>query len=155
MNDKRLVAYYTTRDGELEVADRTGELRAHLAAALPEHMVPAAYVHLRALPLTRNGRIDRQALPVPDVGIYAARGYEAPVGDVEGTLARLWAEVLGVARVGRHDNFFELGGHSLFAVGLMERMRREGLRASVSAIFTTPTLSALATSVDVFVEVVL
>ena len=95
-------------------------------------MVPAAYVQLEALPLTVNGKLDRKALPRPSGTAYAgADGYEAPVGQVEETLAALWQELLGVERVGRHDNFFELGGHSLLAVSLMERMRREGLHTDV------------------------
>ena len=116
---------------------------------LPEYMVPAAYVRLERLPLTPNGKLDRKALPAPDGDAYAVRGYEAPLGEIEETLAGIWAEVLKVERVGRHDNFFELGGHSLLAVTLIERMRRAGLQADVRALFATPTLAGLAAAVEV------
>ena len=114
---------------------------------LPEHMVPAAYVEVEGIPLTANGKVDRKALPAPGGGAFAAQGYEPPVGAVETTLARLWSELLGVERVGRHDHFFALGGHSLLAMTLIERMRRDGLEARVSALFASPTLSALAQAI--------
>ncbi|WP_244131951.1 non-ribosomal peptide synthase/polyketide synthase [Burkholderia plantarii] len=143
--EKRLVAYVVPRDGaELPAA----ALREHLAAALADYMVPGAFVTLAALPLTPNGKLDRRALPAPDAGAYASRPYEAPLGETEATLARLWAEVLGVERVGRHDHFFELGGHSLLALGLIARMREAGLDADVRVLFGQPTLAALAAALD-------
>ena len=97
--DKRLVAYYTVApDAEAAGAEA---LRRHLSATLPEYMMPAAYVRLDALPLTANGKLDRKALPAPDGVAYAARGYEAPAGEIETRLARIWADVLGLERVGR------------------------------------------------------
>ncbi|MBI0329292.1 non-ribosomal peptide synthase/polyketide synthase [Burkholderia plantarii] len=143
--EKRLVAYVVPRDGaELPAA----ALREHLAAALADYMVPGAFVTLAALPLTPNGKLDRRALPAPDADAYASRPYEAPRGETEATLARLWAEVLGVERVGRHDHFFELGGHSLLALGLIARMREAGLDADVRVLFGQPTLAALAAALD-------
>ncbi|WP_248764477.1 MULTISPECIES: phosphopantetheine-binding protein, partial [unclassified Pseudomonas] len=123
--EKRLVAYVTAQQPEtvLEIES----LRTHLQGALPEYMVPAAYVQLDALPLTPNGKLNRKALPAPDGGALISREYEAPQGEAETVLAQLWAELLKVERVGRHDNFFELGGHSLLAVTLIERMRQVGL----------------------------
>ncbi len=141
--DKRLAAYWTGNE-ELSAEG----LRAHLAASLPDYMVPAAYMRLDALPLTPNGKLDRKALPAPEGAAFASRGYEAPRGEAEETLARLWAELLKVERVGRHDNFFELGGHSLLAVTLIERMRREGLEADVRTLFTAPSLIGLAAAVS-------
>ena len=137
--DKRLVAYYTSTgpQGDLDALGAEA-LRAHLSAALPEYMVPAAYVRLESLPLTPNGKLDRRALPAPDADAYATRGYEAPQGETETILAGIWAEVVRLDRVGRHDNFFELGGHSLLAITLIERMRRLGLQVDVRAIFATP-----------------
>ncbi len=116
--DKRLVAYYTTShpaasDQDISAAE---QLRTHLSSVLPEHMVPAAYVSMESLPLTLNGKLDRRALPAPEAGAYAMRGYEPPQGGIETALAQIWAEVLKLDRIGRHDNFFSLGGHSLPAV---------------------------------------
>ncbi len=139
---RQLVAWYVGA-APLEVA----ELRAHLAARLPEHMVPAAYVHLESLPLTPSGKVDRRALPAPEGEAFARRGHEAPAGEVETAVAEVWADVLGLERVGRHDHFFELGGHSLLAVRLVERMRRRGLHGDVRTLFTTPTLREFAAAV--------
>ncbi|WP_269634005.1 phosphopantetheine-binding protein, partial [Pelomonas sp. BJYL3] len=124
------------------------QLRAQAQATLPSYMVPAAYVQLSALPLTPNGKLDRKALPAPDEQAWSRRAYEAPQGEVEATLAAIWAELLQIERVGRHDNFFELGGHSLLAVRLIERMRREGLQADVRELFTAETLAELAQAVN-------
>ena len=136
--EQRLIAYYTGVPSEIE------SLRAHLLLHLPEFMVPASFVHLEALPLSPNGKLDRKALPAPGVEALVVREYEAPLGDTEITLAALWAELLNVERVGRHDNFFELGGHSLLAVSLVGRMRGLGLSADVKVLFGQPTLAALA-----------
>jgi len=150
--DQRLVAYWTP--AESGAAAESEALRSALSVALPEHMVPAAYVRLDALPLTPTGKLDRRALPAPEGDAYVSRGYEAPVGEVERAVAEIWAEVLEVERVGRHDHFFELGGHSLLAVKLIERMRRRGLHVEVRALFTTPTLWEFALAVsDVSAEV--
>ncbi|WP_236449796.1 non-ribosomal peptide synthetase, partial [Pseudomonas syringae] len=140
--DKRLIAYYTTREAKETIAVQT--LRAALQASLPEYMVPAAYVKLPGWPLTPNGKLNRRALPVPEADAYVSRGYEAPCGTVERALAEIWQELLGVERVGRHDHFFELGGHSLLAVSLMGRMRQAGMSADVRMLFAQPTLSAFA-----------
>ncbi|MGG5292458.1 hypothetical protein, partial [Pseudomonas shirazensis] len=104
--DQRLLAYYT---GEQQAAD---VLRTALLAHLPEFMVPTLFLHLEALPLSPNGKLDRKALPIPDTEALHNRVYEAPEGETETLLAAIWSELLGVERVGRHDNFFELGGHS-------------------------------------------
>jgi amino acid adenylation domain-containing protein len=144
--ETRLAAYYvpvTEDEDELGV----DALREHLSKALPEYMVPAAYMRLEALPLTPNGKLDRKALPAPDDDAYSVRGYEEPQGEIETLLARIWVEVLKLDRVGRHDNFFHLGGHSLLAVTLIERMRRSGVQADVRTLFATPTLAELAAAV--------
>jgi acyl carrier protein len=142
--DKRLVAYYTG-DALLDLV----QLRSHLSARLPEYMVPAAYVHLEALPLTANGKLDRKALPAPDGDAYAVRGYEAPVGETETALAAVWSELLGVERVGRHDNFFELGGHSLLAVRVISRLRQAlGIETAIREIFSSPVLADLAAALE-------
>jgi acyl carrier protein len=138
--DQRLVAYLEGADAPAAEA-----LKAHLSARLPEFMVPAAYVRLDALPLSSNGKVDRGALPAPDAHAYAARGYEAPEGDTERALAEIWAELLGVDRVGRHDTFFGLGGHSLLATKLILRIRREmKVDLALRDVFRMPVLSSLA-----------
>ncbi|MBI6912249.1 amino acid adenylation domain-containing protein, partial [Pseudomonas palleroniana] len=148
VRDGRLVAYFTADDA-LDIES----LRGFVQLQLPEYMVPAAYVQLDSLPLTANGKLDRKALPEPGLEALLSRGYEAPEGEVETTLAQLWADVLKVERVGRHDHFFELGGHSLLAVNLVERMRQAGLSADVRVLFSQPTLAALAAAVGAGHEV--
>jgi len=142
--DKRLVAYYTSAQ---DVPLGAEQLRTYLADKLPEYMVPAAYVHLEMMPLTANGKLDRKALPAPEGEAYSRRGYEEPVGEVECALSQIWSEVLKVERIGRHDNFFELGGNSLMVIRVLERLRRVGLRADVSMLFSTPVLMEAAHSV--------
>jgi aryl carrier-like protein len=146
--DARLVAYHVSA---WPVEAET--LRLFAAAGLPAHMVPAAYVALDEMPLTPNGKLDRRALPAPDGSAYVVRAYEAPEGEVEELLAAIWAELLGVERVGRHDNFFELGGHSLLVVRLIERMREQELHAEVRALFDTPTLAELAAATHLTEEI--
>ncbi|OKO99050.1 Amino acid adenylation [Xenorhabdus eapokensis] len=109
-DDKRLVAYVQPQSGVKLVPS---ELRQQLAQHLAEYMLPSAFVTLDAFPLTSNGKIDRQAFPAPDQSAIVTRDYEAPLGEVEITLAQIWQDLLGLERIGRHDHFFELGGHSL------------------------------------------
>jgi thioesterase domain-containing protein len=124
-------------------------LRTHLADRLPEYMVPSAFVRLEALPLTPNGKLDRGALPAPEGDALAMGGYEAPAGETEEALAEIFAEVLGVERVGRHDNFFALGGHSLLAVRVISRMRQVlGVEAPLAHLFSHPTVESLAARVS-------
>ncbi|UPJ95289.1 non-ribosomal peptide synthetase [Bradyrhizobium sp. 172] len=154
--EKRLVAYVVTaaeHAGEAEGTELAGTLRTHLGARLPEYMVPSAFVRLAALPLTPNGKLDRKALPPPEDDAYARAAYEAPRGEIEIALAQIWAELLGLERVGRHDNFFELGGHSLLAVQLMERLRRLSLGVEVRTLFAKPVLADLAASLGSHHEV--
>ena len=139
--NKRLVAYLVPdEEAELSIAG----LREQLVATLPEYMVPAAYVQLPALPLTANGKLDRQALPDPQAESQLKRAYEAPVGEIEATLAAIWQELLHLQQVGRHDHFFELGGHSLLAVEMITRMQMRGLRVDIRSLFAAPTLRELA-----------
>ena len=139
--EKRIVAYYLAAEG---VFVESAQLREHLASTLPEYMIPAAYVKLCELPVTPNGKLDRQALPIPQQDAYATRGYVPPRGEIETLVAQVWADVLNVDRVGRHDNFFQLGGHSLLAVRLTEILRRHGFVANVRAVFATPSLAQFA-----------
>ena len=117
-------------------------VRERLSQSLPEYMVPAIVVLASGLPLNANGKVDRNALPDPLLS--NTREYEPPQNDVELMLARTWAEVLGVERVGRSDNFFGLGGHSLLALTLIERLRLQGWTLAVRSLFQHPQLQALA-----------
>ncbi|MES2937943.1 MAG: amino acid adenylation domain-containing protein [Pseudomonadota bacterium] len=141
--DKRLVAYVVADEGIDAEALRTG-----LLGALPDYMVPAAYVRLPQMPLTAAGKLDRRALPAPDGQSYAATAYEPPQGETETLLAAIWAELLQVERIGRHDDFFALGGHSLQVIRMIENMRRHGLSADVRALFAAPTLAAFAAATE-------
>ncbi|WP_334190225.1 amino acid adenylation domain-containing protein, partial [Noviherbaspirillum sp.] len=158
--DKRLVAYYicnpdrADHGGLVDHVDAEG-LRAHMVAALPDHMVPSVYIALEAFPLTPNGKLHHAALPQPDSSAFATRAYHAPVGAVELALARIWADLLNVEKVGRNDHFFELGGHSLMAVSMVERMAREDLQVDVRVLFMTPTLADLAAATKKVKEFVL
>ncbi|SFX78277.1 amino acid adenylation domain-containing protein, partial [Pseudomonas sp. NFACC43] len=136
---QRLLAYFTATS-----AQDPSELRARLAAVLPDYMLPAAFVQVDAFSLTANGKLDRRALPEPGEAHFALHRYDAPQGPVETRLAELWAQVLGVPRVGRQDNFFALGGHSLLAVQMVEQLRTQGWSLDVRTLFATPNVAALA-----------
>ncbi|HEX2092675.1 MAG TPA: amino acid adenylation domain-containing protein, partial [Longimicrobiaceae bacterium] len=144
LGERRLVAYLVAPEG-VDAPDPAG-LRAHLAAELPEYMVPAVFVVLDAFPLNANGKVDRGALSDPEL---PAAAYVAPRTPTEEVLAGLWAEVLGVERVGVEDDFFALGGHSLRATRLATRVRELfGVELPLSAVFDAPTVAALAHRVD-------
>ncbi|WP_256721133.1 phosphopantetheine-binding protein, partial [Paenibacillus odorifer] len=100
------------------------ELRAHLGVELPEYMIPSHFVELEKLPLNNNGKVDRKALPAPDLNI-GLEVYEAPRDALEAQLATLFAEVLGTGSFGIGDSFFERGGHSLKAVTLVSRIHQQ------------------------------
>ncbi|HEX8696632.1 MAG TPA: amino acid adenylation domain-containing protein [Longimicrobium sp.] len=138
---KRLVAYVVGRGGSAPSPD---ELRAHLLGRLPAHLVPSAFVALDALPLTPGGKVDRRALPAPEAPAGGGEGYVAPRGAVEEVLARVWAQVLGVERVGVHDNFFALGGDSILSIQVVSRAAREGVRVTPRQVFEEQTVAALA-----------
>jgi amino acid adenylation domain-containing protein len=141
--EKRLVAYVTRAvpTEELQVED----LRRHLQAVLPEYMVPGAYVVLESLPLTANGKLDRKALPAPNLEAYGIKEYVAPRNSIEASLCDLWKDVLQLQEVGVNDNFFDLGGSSLNAVLVVQRMQRDlKLKVSVIQMFTHPTVGHMA-----------
>ncbi|HEU4562188.1 MAG TPA: amino acid adenylation domain-containing protein, partial [Longimicrobium sp.] len=140
---KRLVAYLVGEALESEA------LRAYLSEQLPEYMVPVAFVWLERLPLTPNGKLDRRALPAPDADAFAARAHEAPLGEMEEALAAIWAELLGIERIGRRDNFFDLGGHSLLAVRVVSRVRQAlGVEAEIGDLFVRPVLADFARGLE-------
>ncbi|MEW5929324.1 MAG: amino acid adenylation domain-containing protein, partial [Gemmatimonadota bacterium] len=127
-------------------------LRDGLRERLPEYMVPGAFVVLETLPLTANGKLDRAALPAPDA-CGAARGYVPPRTPLEERLAAIWAEVLGVERVGAEDGFFDLGGHSLMATRVVARLREElRVELPLRALFEAPTVARLAPRIEALRE---
>ncbi|MFE9458281.1 amino acid adenylation domain-containing protein [Streptomyces californicus] len=152
---RRLVAYLvpSARESASEATGAeespapadTASLRTALARVLPDHMVPSAFVAVPALPVTANGKLDRDALPAPDFG--AAAGDTAPEGPVEEALAALFAEVLALPSVGAEDNFFTLGGDSILSLQLVARARAAGLRLTPREIFEQTSVRALATLV--------
>ncbi|MEG4916422.1 amino acid adenylation domain-containing protein [Microcoleus sp. B7-D4] len=121
-------------------------LRDYLKQKLPDYMIPSAFVLLKALPLSPNGKIDRRALPVPDSFSFCNKTcLVAPHDTVELQLSQIWSEVLGVDSVGVQDNFFTLGGHSLLAVRLMARLEQQfGKNLPLATLFSSPTIEQLA-----------
>jgi len=118
-------------------------------AALPDYMVPSAFVRLEALPLLPNGKVDRRALPAPGAKAYAQRDYVAPRNATEEVLASIWCELLKLDRVGVQDNFFDLGGHSLLAMRVATRIRDAfQLELPLRTLFEVPVLADLAERID-------
>jgi amino acid adenylation domain-containing protein len=142
--DPRLVAYYTCTGERPDPAD----LRAELKRALPEYMIPSAFVALDAFPLTPNGKVDRRALPAPEAASGSDDDFVAPRTDDERALAALWAELLHVPRVDVRADFFDLGGHSLLATQMLARIEYDyGIELPLRALFESPTLEQLAARV--------
>ena len=142
--DKRLVAYIVPQP---EITIIIDEIRQFLKAKLPDYMVPNAFVILEALPLTTNGKIDRRALPPPNLDI--SDKYVAPSTPIEEILVNIWSEVLKVEKVGINDNFFELGGHSLLATQLVAQIRdRLKIELPLRQLFNTATLAELAQGIE-------
>jgi acyl carrier protein len=137
-SEHRLVAYL--------VGDADADaLRAHLRASLPDYMVPSAFVRLEALPLTPNGKVDRKALPAPGAADLATGAYVAPRSHTETVLAGIFAEVLGLERVGVDDDFFALGGHSLLATQIASRVREAfDVELPLHELFGSPTIGQIA-----------
>ncbi|WP_079165662.1 non-ribosomal peptide synthetase [Streptomyces sp. NRRL S-31] len=141
---KRLAAHLVPA-GAAAVPSAT-ELRTHLAAGLPDYMLPAAFVTVPELPLTANGKVDRRRLPAPDWSAGGEHGHRAPRTATERALAGIWADLLGVDRVGVDDNFFMLGGDSILSIQVVSRARAAGLALSPRDLFRHPTVAELATA---------
>src|SRR6185369_3325494 len=145
----RLVAWIVPKAlPEGDTAPEAQDLRTWLAASLPFYMLPAAFVVLAALPVTPNGKLDREALPAPELALAAE--YVAPSGPEEEMLAALWAELLGAERVGARDNFFTLGGHSLLGTRVISRLREAfEVEVPLRDLFEAPVLSDLAARIEI------
>ncbi|MDW8319484.1 MAG: condensation domain-containing protein, partial [Anaerolineae bacterium] len=149
----RLVAYYVVRRGlSDDAAPSAGELRRFAQERLPDYMVPSLFVRLEVMPLTPNGKVDRNGLPAPDWSQRAAEeAYVPPRTPLERQVADIWAEVLSVSaeRIGAHDNFFELGGHSLLATQLVSRLRKAfDIDLPLRHIFESPTVASLSEQIE-------
>jgi natural product biosynthesis luciferase-like monooxygenase protein/amino acid adenylation domain-containing protein len=145
-SDARLVAYVVPQG---DTDPQPAALRSALTGKLPEYMIPSAFVALAALPMTRNGKLDRRRLPRPDEKAIAVRAYEAPQSDSEAAVAEIWRDLLGIERVGRGDDFFELGGHSLLAIQMVSRLRQAvGWDVPLRMLFEAPTVAGLACKLD-------
>lgn len=140
--NKRLIGYVVPRAGR-EVEGET--IRQWAGAQLPEAFVPSIVLSLGALPLTANGKVDRKALPMPDMQARSVQAYEEPATDTERILAEIWAEVLAHPRVGRQDNFFELGGDSINTLQVLARAHQRGVKLTPKQLFEHPTVGAAAT----------
>jgi amino acid adenylation domain-containing protein len=141
--DQRLIAYLVPESGQVPTVDG---LHKHLKDRLPEYMMPSAFMLLDELPLSPNGKVDRNALPTPDDSTDEEKdSFRAPRTRVEEVLAGIWAEVLEVKQVGIDDNFFDLGGHSLLATQLISRIRDAlGVEVPLRSLFESPTIAGLA-----------
>ncbi|MDB9391496.1 non-ribosomal peptide synthase/polyketide synthase [Microcystis aeruginosa] len=139
LGDKRLVAYVVPQP---EINLTINEIRQFLRAKLPDYMVPTAFIRLDTFPLTPNGKIDRRALPVPD--LQSKGEYIAPRNPIEEKMAQIWAEVLKLKRVSIEDNFFELGGHSLLATQVISRLQETfEIVVPLRYLFESPTIAQL------------
>ncbi len=142
LDDKRLVAYVVPK---VKQSSTAAELRQFLANQLPSYMVPNTFMMLESLPLTSNGKIDRRALPKPELDSTLLEKFVAPHTPIEEMLAQIWAQVLKVEQVSIYDNFFELGGHSLLATQLLSRIRNIfKVELPLRSLFTAATLAELA-----------
>ena len=139
LGEKFLVAYYASGD-EIPAS----ELKAWLASRLPDEFVPRRFVRLDALPLTGNGKLDRDVLPAPDSDVEREGDYRAPRSDTEKALAAIWSQVLGVNSIGTEDSFFELGGDSILNIQIVARAARAGIVLTPQQIFDYPTIAELA-----------
>jgi amino acid adenylation domain-containing protein len=141
--DERLIAYVVSRNGD---DPPVTQLRDHLQQSLPDYMIPSAFVTLESLPLTSSGKVDRKALPEPDLTrSVSVAAYVAPRTPEEELIAGIWSELLGVGPIGIKDNFFALGGHSLLATRVMSRLMRSlGIELPIRALFESPTVESLA-----------
>lgn len=140
--DVRLVAYVVLDDAQCPAVE---ELRSHLKTILPDYMIPSAFAFLGAIPLTENGKVDRKALPGPEVDLLTqVAGYVAPRNRVEQVMAQIWSDLLGTKDVGVFDHFFELGGHSLSATRLIARLKSAfGIELPLSSVFVEPTIAEM------------
>ncbi|MFC5048325.1 amino acid adenylation domain-containing protein [Aquimarina hainanensis] len=140
---KQIIAYFTTNEN---ISFK--KIQKILSDKLPDYMIPRTYIELDSIPVTINGKVDKKALPKPNISNSLKEDYAAPSSDMEQQLAEIWKDLLEVEKVGVHDNFFELGGHSLLTVKLKNEVNsRLGIEVSIQQIFNTPTLEAYSNTI--------
>jgi acyl carrier protein len=141
-NGTRLIAYVASHHG---VTLNASMLKTALAGVLPDYMLPGSFVLLDSLPLNPNGKVDRQALPLPLAEQIDEAAYQAPVNAVETMISEIWAEVLELPRVGLHNNFFDLGGHSLLLIKVQCKLEEQlKTRIAIIDLFRYTTVASLA-----------
>jgi len=141
----KAICAYVVGEKELTAA----ELRAYTSKDLPDYMIPSYFIQLDKLPLTKNGKVDRKALPQPDGNIISRAEYEAPRNSMEEKLVEIWKEVLEVEKIGINDNFFELGGHSLKIISLVLRIIKElGINIYPQKIIQKPTIKGISEAIQ-------
>ncbi len=151
-NIQRLVAYYVPvicRDEIYRVSDEkyrvsSTDLRTFLSDKLPEYLIPSIFIPLPELPLTVNGKVNRRALPLPDIITTSENNFVTPTNLLETTLAQIWADILRVEKVGINDNFFELGGDSILAIQIISRANQAGIQITAKQLFQHQTIAELA-----------
>jgi amino acid adenylation domain-containing protein len=144
--DIRLIAYFVAEEG---VEPTSLELLTFLQEKLPSYMLPSAFMAIKEIPLTPNGKVDRRALPAPEQIEVSTAGFIAPRTEMEQLVAEIWCEILGITQVGADSNFFDLGGHSLLAPRVMNRIReRCGVELPLRVLFEFPTVVSLAAKLD-------
>ncbi|WP_268870506.1 non-ribosomal peptide synthetase [Methylocaldum szegediense] len=144
-DERQIVAYWTSAR---EPAPPAEALQTFLKEVLPAYMIPAAFMRLDRFPVTANGKLDRRALPVPDLGQQLADQYVAPRNPAEECLANIWADLLGIERIGIHDNFFALGGDSIRAIQVASRAHRAGWPITPRMVFQYQTVAELAEAAE-------
>ncbi|MEH1968906.1 amino acid adenylation domain-containing protein [Nostoc sp.] len=150
-NSQRLVAYLVPQKQQTLAIS---ELQSFLESKLPSYMIPGAFVILEALPLTPNGKVDRRALPVPELTQISSSNIILPSTPIENLLAGIWAEVLGIEKVGIDNNFFELGGYSLIATRVISRIRQVfRVEFALRYLFEKPTIAGLAKEIEKAIKV--
>ncbi len=143
-NNKYLCGYILSERREI-----ISELREYLTKELPEYMIPAYFIQLDKMPFTANGKIDRKALPEPDLSVTTGVEYAAPESETEEKLVSIWQEVLDVEKIGINDNFFELGGHSLKGISILAKTSKElNVTVPLGEMFKIPTIKGLANYVE-------
>ncbi|WP_375476969.1 amino acid adenylation domain-containing protein [uncultured Nostoc sp.] len=149
-DSQRIVAYVVLQKEQILVIS---ELRNFLESKLPNYMIPATFVILEALPLTPNGKVDRKALPAPELTQLSSSNYVPPTTPIENLLAGIWAEILGLEKVGIHNNFFTLGGHSLIATRVISQIRQVfKIELPLRYLFEKPTIALLAKEIETTIK---